>query len=63
MSQPVKEHWLGVKWVLRYIKGTLKSRLYYKKNSDFSIYGYCDADYAADLDKRRSTWLFYMWRD
>jgi len=54
MSQPAKEHWLGVKWVLRYIKGTVDTRLCYKRNSDFSICGYCDADYAADLDKRRS---------
>ncbi|KAG7591060.1 Zinc finger CCHC-type superfamily [Arabidopsis thaliana x Arabidopsis arenosa] len=54
MSQPIKDHWLGVKWVLRYIKGTLKTRLCYKKSSNFRIVGYCDADHAADLDKRRS---------
>lgn len=31
MSKPIKEHWLGVKWVLRYIKGSLKTRLCYRK--------------------------------
>ncbi|CAA7059582.1 unnamed protein product [Microthlaspi erraticum] len=55
MSQPIRDHWLGVKWVLRYIKGSLTTRLCYKKSSDFKLVGYCDADYAADPDKRRST--------
>ncbi|KAL1189497.1 Retrovirus-related Pol polyprotein from transposon TNT 1-94 [Cardamine amara subsp. amara] len=54
MSKPIKEHWLGVKWVLRYIKGTLKMKLCYGKGSEFILRGYCDSDYAADMDKRRS---------
>ncbi|KAL1190989.1 Retrovirus-related Pol polyprotein from transposon TNT 1-94 [Cardamine amara subsp. amara] len=54
MSKPIKEHWLGVKWVLRYIKGTLKMKLCYGKGSEFILGGYCDSDYAADMDKRRS---------
>ncbi|KAG7597916.1 Reverse transcriptase RNA-dependent DNA polymerase [Arabidopsis suecica] len=54
MSNPVKDHWLGVKWVLKYIKGSLKTRLLYKRNSEFKITGYCDADHGADKDKRRS---------
>lgn len=55
MSKPIKEHWLGVKWVLRYIKGTLGMKLCYSKSSDFILRGYCDSDFAGDLDKRRST--------
>ncbi|CAA7022682.1 unnamed protein product [Microthlaspi erraticum] len=54
MSKPIKEHWLGVKWVLRYIKGTLKNKLCYRKGSEFILKGYCDSDYATDMDKRRS---------
>lgn len=54
MSNPIKNHWLGVKWVLRYIKGSLKTKLCYKKSSDFSLRGYCDSDFAADTDRRRS---------
>lgn len=50
MSNPIKEHWLGVKWILRYIKGSLATKLYYKKSDDFKVVGYCDADYAADPD-------------
>ena len=54
MSQPVKNHWLGVKWVMRYIKGTLDTKLCFKRSANFKIVGYCDADHAADLHKRRS---------
>ncbi|KAG7598335.1 Reverse transcriptase RNA-dependent DNA polymerase [Arabidopsis suecica] len=54
MSQPAKDHWLAVKWVMRYIKGTLDTKLCYKRNADFKIVGYCDADHGADRDKRRS---------
>ena len=54
MSQPAREHWLGVKWVLRYIKGSLGTKLQYKRSSDFKVVGYCDADHAACKDRRRS---------
>lgn len=55
MSNPIKEHWLGVKWVLRYIKGTLKTKLCYRRGSEFVVKGYCDSDHAGDRDRRRST--------
>ena len=54
MRNPIKNHWLGVKWILRYIKGSLATKLCYKKSDDFKIVGYCDADYAADPDRIRS---------
>uniref|UniRef100_A0A1J3GF14 Retrovirus-related Pol polyprotein from transposon TNT 1-94 n=1 Tax=Noccaea caerulescens TaxID=107243 RepID=A0A1J3GF14_NOCCA len=54
MSRPVKEHWTAVKWLLRYINGSLKNKLCYRKEGEFVIKGYCDSDYAAYLDKRRS---------
>ena len=55
MSKPTKEHWLAVKWVLRYVKGTLKRKLCYSRGSEFILNGYCDSDYGGDLDRRRST--------
>ncbi|CAA7024844.1 unnamed protein product [Microthlaspi erraticum] len=54
MSNPIKEHWQAVKWVLRYIKGTVYTRLSFKKKGDFVVKGYCDSDYAGDPDNRRS---------
>lgn len=54
ISNPIKEHWNIVKWVLRYVNGSTSLRLKFKKGSFFKIYGFCDADYAADLDRKRS---------
>ncbi|KAL9280989.1 putative RNA-directed DNA polymerase [Arabidopsis thaliana] len=42
MSKPLKEHWQAVKWVLRYIQGSLKRKLCYSNKGDFIIQGYCD---------------------
>lgn len=54
MSSPIKLHWQAVKWILRYLKGTTKMRLTFRKEGQFVVKGYCDADYGAYLDKRRS---------
>ncbi|CAA7042283.1 unnamed protein product [Microthlaspi erraticum] len=54
MSKPGSIHWEAVKWLLRYIKGSLDVELLYTKDKNLDIQGYCDSDYAADLDKRRS---------
>jgi len=52
-----KGHWEAVKWVLRYIKGTINVGLVFEKDSTGKqeCIGYVDSDYAGDLDKRRST--------
>lgn len=52
MSKPLKEHWLAVKWVMRYIKGTRDVKLCYTNEGDFEVEGYCDSDYGGDLDWR-----------
>lgn len=56
MSKPGREHWNAVKWLLRYLKGTSNLKLVYSgaSKSNCEVIGYCDSDYAADLDKRRS---------
>ena len=55
MSNPNTEHWSGVKRVLRYLKGTLNYGLYYSRSDDDNLVGFSDADWAGDLDTRRST--------
>lgn len=52
MSNPGKRHWAAVKWVLRYIKGTVNTCLTYRKSKDetYILQGYVDADFAGDLD-------------
>ena len=53
MANPGKEHWQAVKWILRYLKGTLNTCLEFGRN-DNTLVGFVDSDYAGDLDKRRS---------
>ncbi|KAH9703677.1 hypothetical protein KPL70_011177 [Citrus sinensis] len=50
------EHWKAVKWIMRYLSGTLSCGLVYGKNkgSCEGLLGFVDSDYAGDLDRRRS---------
>ncbi|XP_039045446.1 secreted RxLR effector protein 161-like [Hibiscus syriacus] len=41
--------------ILRYVKSTIGQGIQYKKGEDYKLVGYYDADYACDLDTRRST--------
>jgi hypothetical protein len=55
MANPGKSHWDAVKWIFRYLKGTTNYGItFVKQKSDLSVVGYVDADYAGDLDDRRS---------
>ena len=56
LSKPLKEHWVAVKHVLRYLKCTLDYELCYRKCADgLTVIGYSDADWASSTDDRRST--------
>ena len=61
MATPTTAHWQTAKGVLRYIAGTQGYGITFGKGID-GIHGYCDADYAGDLDTRRSTtgYVFIM---
>ncbi|XP_038877001.1 secreted RxLR effector protein 161-like [Benincasa hispida] len=56
MSSPSKRYWEATKWILRYLCSSKEARILYKHNdpSNDEMYGYMDADYAGDLDRRRS---------
>lgn len=55
MSKPLKEHWQAVKWVMRYIKGSIEMKLVFKRQEKFVLRGYCDSDFSGELDHMRST--------
>nr|CAN76388.1 hypothetical protein VITISV_037906 [Vitis vinifera] len=52
MSRPGKQHWEAVKWILRYLKGSLDTCLCFT-----------DADFASDIDSRKSTTGFVFTLD
>jgi len=62
LEAPTVTHLKTAKRILRYIKGTLDFGLLYLPSNDFRLKGYCDSDWAGDVDDRRSTsgFVFYM---
>lgn len=54
-ENPGPSHWGAVKRILRYINGTKNYGVTYNGKSNEILKGFSDADWAADLDERRST--------
>jgi hypothetical protein len=55
MENPGKEHWEGVLRILQYLKKTRLSGLFFDKHFKTDIHGYCDSDWAGDVDDNKST--------
>ena len=53
MSNPTTEHWQAAKYMLRYLAGTADFGITFGLRT--GLEAYCDADYAGDIDTRRST--------
>ena len=69
MTSPTTIHWAAAIGVLRYLAGTKDYGICFgKDNATSQLSGYCDSDYAGDLDTRRSTtgyvffFLFLIWK-
>jgi len=60
INNPKKPHLDAVKYILRYVKGTINFGILYKKTNDCQVMGYCDADYAGDCATRRSTTRYFF---
>ncbi|XP_070021116.1 uncharacterized mitochondrial protein AtMg00810-like [Nicotiana sylvestris] len=54
MQPPCLPHMQAVFHVLRYLKGTSDCGIFFNNSSDLSLTTYCDSDWAACLDTRRS---------
>uniref|UniRef100_A0A2N9GD91 Uncharacterized protein n=1 Tax=Fagus sylvatica TaxID=28930 RepID=A0A2N9GD91_FAGSY len=56
MANPGREHWNAVKWISRYLKGIAEHGILFSRQPGTnSVVGYVDADYAGEVDDRRST--------
>ncbi|CAM8902732.1 unnamed protein product [Rhodiola kirilowii] len=61
MSNPSENHWLGMKYWLRYLSSTANLGLVYADfDSKHDIVGYVDSDYASNKDNRKSTTSFFF---
>ena len=54
MAKPTMEHWQAAKGVLRYLDSHAAYSITFG-GSGTALIGFCDADYAADVDTRKST--------
>ena len=54
-AQPTVEQWKLVKRILRYVQGRKSIGLLYTTEQDSSLVAYSDADYAGDVNDRKST--------
>ncbi len=61
MSGAGPSHWMAVKRIMGYLKGTLDLKLCLG-GKDVSLKGYCDADWGGDANERRSTtgYVFFV---
>ena len=61
MAEPRLTHWQAAKGVVRYLANTTDKGITYRGSST-ELHAYCDADYAGDIDTRRSTtgYVFLM---
>ncbi|XP_012701436.1 uncharacterized protein LOC105914402 [Setaria italica] len=55
LHAPTTLHWAAVKRILRYLKHTMKIGLRISKTSSLLVSAFSDADWAGDVDDRRST--------
>jgi hypothetical protein len=55
MSQPRQTHWIVVKHVLRYLRGTIGHGLRYTSSIDMRLQGYTDSDWEGSAVDKKST--------
>lgn len=55
MEKPTEAHEKAFKRILKYIKGTISHGILFSKQGNHRLYGFSDADYAGDVQTRKST--------
>ncbi|KAK9747238.1 hypothetical protein QE152_g5434 [Popillia japonica] len=53
-KKPERRHWTAVKRIFRYLRGTTNLKLEFRKDKEQFLEAYSDADWANELDDRRS---------
>ncbi|XP_028086227.1 uncharacterized protein LOC114287147 [Camellia sinensis] len=62
MEAPTMTHFKAMKRILHYVKGTIDFGLSYSSSNEYKLVGYCDSDWAGNLDNRKNTtgFLFFL---
>lgn len=55
LNEPAQQHWTAAKRVLRYLIGTKDLGIIIKNDKELLLRGWSDADWAGDVEDRRST--------
>ena len=59
-ADPIQQHWIAAKRVLRYLKGTIQAKLHYSKGGN-GLQGYFDSNFIEDSSwKSTSGCLFVL---
>lgn len=59
LSNPSKEHWNIVKWILRYLRGIFKISFYFESGKP-QLIDYTDVHIARDIDFKKSTFGYLI---
>ena len=55
VDNPGEVHWKAAKRVLRYLRGTMNQTLTFRNTQNLDLLNFSDADWAGNIDHRRST--------
>jgi histone deacetylase 1/2 len=61
LHAPTTVHWSAVKRILRYVKGSMDIGLYIRRSGSKLVSAFSDADWAGNVDDRRSTGGFAIY--
>lgn len=61
MHSPGSQHWKAVKWIFRYLSGTIHLGLFYPKGGSLppDLYAFSDSDWADCYDTRVHKWFLF----
>jgi hypothetical protein len=60
VENPIKSDWIKVKRIFRYLAGTLNYGLCYQRNIQSRLYGYSDASYAMNEDRKSTSGYLFI---
>jgi len=62
MESPKAMHLQATKRILRYVQGTIRYGIMYRKTNDFKLIGYIDSNWARSYDDQKSTsgYVFHL---